>query len=408
MGNKKILFVTATLEAGGTENVLANLSLQLKGKYDITILLNDTEKIAFEYGGDIISLGMQQEDDRTKISYQLKVFLRRYLKLRKLKKYGEYDACISLLDSANVANLLSGKRHCKVITTVYTNISASKYSKIYKYIVIPAIKCFYNKSDFIVVTSEGVRKDLEVNYNINPKIMKVIYDGVDINDIEKRKNESIDYNEYGVDNKKVITTLGRLDTAKGQWHLIRAMKKVVAVCPEAKLLIMGCGVLDEYLTELIEECNLINSVKLCGYVENPYKYIAESKAFVLSSIVEGYPTVLLESLVCGTPCISTDFDSGAREILAPSTDIDYKQKDGIEYAEYGIITPVCDGEFRKGNIPLTNEEEILANAIIAYLSDEQLLLDYKEKIKEYAKHFSIEECASQWSEILEEQFAKGK
>jgi glycosyltransferase involved in cell wall biosynthesis len=128
----------------------------------------------------------------------------------------------------------------------------------------------------------------------------------------------------------------------------------------------------------------------------------------MSSIVEGYPTVLLEALVCGTPCISTDFDSGAREILAPHTDVEYKQKDIVEFAEYGLLTPVCDGKFRNGNEPLTKEEEKLAEGILTYLRDDQLRKSYAEKISEYSNQFSLEACAQDWIDILEEQFAKGK
>ena len=389
---KRILFVTATLEIGGVQSILSNLSMELQQKYDITILLNDTEKIKYPYGGRIISLGLKQQDNRSGLKYQMKVFFKRYKKLKELKRTGCFDYCISMLDSANIANILTGNKECKVITTVYTNLSAEKYEKAYRYIVIPLVKGLYNKSDRIIVTSKGVQQDLETNYGLLAERMTVIYDGVNIGELNKQL-EQMD-KAYYVEDRVLITSLGRLNHAKAQWHLIRAMK-------DALLLIMGTGELELRLKKLVVECGLQKHVVICGYTKNPFFYIGKSQAFVLSSIVEGYPTVLLEAMVCGTPCICTDFESGGREILAPDTDIQIRQKDCIEYAKYGIITPVCDGIWRDGTIPLTREEELLADAIIELLTKEEMQKMYRKKIKEYSDSFSIENCTREWEKVLE-------
>lgn len=396
---KRILFVTATLEIGGVQSILSNLSMELQQKYDITILLNDTEKIQYPYGGRILSLGLKQQDNRSGLKYQMKVFFKRYKKLKELKRSGNFDYCISMLDSANIANILTGNKQCKVVTTVYTNLSAEKYEKAYRYIVIPLVKGLYNKSDRIIVTSRGVQQDLETNYGLLAERMTVIYDGVNIGELKKQL-EQMD-KAYCVADRALITSLGRLNYAKAQWHLIRAMKKVIKEVDDALLLIMGTGELESRLKKLVVECGLQKHVVICGYTPNPFYYIGESQAFVLSSIVEGYPTVLLEAMVCGTPCVCTDFASGGREILAPETDIDIRQKDCIEYARYGIITPVCDGKWRDGSEPLTKEEELLADAIIELVTNEELQKAYREKIEGYADSFSIENCAREWKKVLE-------
>lgn len=397
---KKLLFVSATLETGGVQHILSNLSVQLAQKYDITILLNDSGRIAYPYGGEVITLNMRNQPDRLSLWYQIKVFFKRYVRLRKLKKRGEYDYCISMLDSANIANILSGSRKCKVVTTVYTNISAKNCIKAYRYIIAPAVKLLYNHSDIIVVTSEGVKNDLQQNYGLYPHKMQVVYDGVDIEEIDTLRNEPVEASEYHIQESTLITTLGRLDTAKGQWHMIRAMKKISKECPNVKLLIMGSGALKEKLIQLVDECGLQDHVEICGYVANPYKYISASKLFVSSSIVEGYPTVILEAMVCGVPCVCTDFESGAREILAPDTKLENRQCETVERAQYGILTPVCDGIFRNGTEPLTKEEELFADGIILLLKDEALRQCYCDKIHEYAKTLSMESCVKDWEKIL--------
>lgn len=397
---KRLLFVSATLEAGGVQHILSDLSVRLASEYDITILLNDREKIVYPYGGHIITLNMENQSNRLSIWYQMKVFIKRFLKLKQLKKSGDYAYCISMLDSANIANILSGSRNCKVITTVYTNISAEKHIGAYRYIVAPAVRMLYNHSDRIVVTSEGVKQDLQSNYGLRPEKMQVVYDGVDIDMITTLSREPVEPAEIGTADRVLITTLGRLDNVKGQYHMIRAMKKVSKECTNVKLLIMGNGALKEQLIQLVEECELQEHVKICGYVENPYKYISASKLFVSSSIVEGYPTVVLEAMVCGIPCVCTDFESGAREILAPDTEYGQKQRVSVERAQFGILTPVCDGIFRNGTEPLTKEEELFADGIILLLKDEALRQCYCGRISKYSKTFSIESCVKDWEKIL--------
>ena len=70
------------------------------------------------------------------------------------------------------------------------------------------------------------------------------------------------------------------------------------------------------LQAMIDERGLGNRVEVVGFQQNPYPWIAGADLMVLSSDLEGLPTVLIESLICGTPAVSTDCPSGPAEILA--------------------------------------------------------------------------------------------
>ena len=51
------------------------------------------------------------------------------------------------------------------------------------------------------------------------------------------------------------------------------------------------------------------------YVENPLKYFAHADVFVLSSLLEGLPNVLVEAMMCGCTSVATDCPTGPREVL---------------------------------------------------------------------------------------------
>ena len=54
---------------------------------------------------------------------------------------------------------------------------------------------------------------------------------------------------------------------------------------------------------------------MLGYVQNPLKYFSRCDVFVLSSLVEGLPNVLVEAMMCGCTPVSTDCPTGPNEVL---------------------------------------------------------------------------------------------
>lgn len=66
---------------------------------------------------------------------------------------------------------------------------------------------------------------------------------------------------------------------------------------------------------MIKDRSLEDKVVILGFKKNPYPYIKNAKCLVLSSEREGLPTILIESLILGTPVVSTNCISGPSEIL---------------------------------------------------------------------------------------------
>ncbi|WP_353114215.1 glycosyltransferase [Microbacterium sp.] len=104
-------------------------------------------------------------------------------------------------------------------------------------------------------------------------------------------------------------SVGRLSPEKNHARLIRAFLAVHAEHPETRLLIVGGGPLHGELQRQIVEAGAEHVAFLTGRQRNPYALMAAADCFVLSSLYEGQPMVLIEAAVCGLPVVSTSFGS---------------------------------------------------------------------------------------------------
>jgi len=399
---KKIIFIVSTLNTGGAQKILSNLLVNLPDEYQADIVLNDTEDIVYPYKGNLISLGFQQQNNKLSLLYQFKVFIKRIIVLKKMKKTGRYIAAVSFLDSANIANIMSGRKKCRTILSVHNNLTQSASLRIYKYVVNPLVRMLYGHADKMIAVSKGIAYDLIYNLKVSGKNIVTIHNGHDIEQIRKLAKDVVPVElEHCFTGDPVIATMGRMDYQKGQWHLVRALVKVKEKIPRIRMLLLGEGELHLYLQQLIHECGLDENVTLCGFQKNPFSVLGRCTIFVLPSMFEGFPNALIEALSCGLPCIATDFRSGAREILAPQLPVNEQVETGICEAEYGILTPVCDGKQYDAKAPLTKEELYLAEAILRLLQNEKLLEQYKERSDRAVKEFDITHMTREWLETIE-------
>lgn len=394
---KKILFVINTLTGGGAERVVSNLTTDIPEDIHVDILLNSISNTDYETKGNIITLNMKPVKKKG-LFYQFRAAAKRYFVLKRLKKKGGYDACISFMDSANILNIITGNKYTKNIISVRVNLSQYKNLK-YKLFVFPFVKYLYNKANLIVTPSVGVKLDLIHNFNIKESLTKVIYNGYDFSKINRLANEDQDF-EYSKNVYSYINS-GRYCDQKAQANLIRAFRKVLEAYPNSILLLLGEGENRGKYETMINDAGLQNNIKLLGFQTNPFKYLIKADCFVFPSISEGFPNAMSEAMACGLPIIASDFKSGAREILAPSTDLEFEQKDVIEYAEYGIIVPVCYNKSYSIAEPLDNSEINLAEAMIEIQKDHSLHERYSKISFKRIQSFSIEQMRKEWYSLVE-------
>lgn len=105
----------------------------------------------------------------------------------------------------------------------------------------------------------------------------------------------------------VVLTIGRLSAEKGHRHLLSAAGILKRERPDRdfKLLILGEGHERPRLERQVEELGLHSIVQFAGHQQDPISYYAFASVFVLPSLSEGSPNVLLEAMMAGTPAIAT-------------------------------------------------------------------------------------------------------
>ena len=128
-------------------------------------------------------------------------------------------------------------------------------------------------------------------------------------------NQPVDHPWFAQGGGPLAVAAGSLQPWKGFADAIEAIALLRDRGVDIRLVILGEGPLRGELEALIAARDLAGRVLLHGHVDNPLAYFAKADIFVLSSLVEGLPNVLVEAMMCGCTPVSTDCPTGPREVL---------------------------------------------------------------------------------------------
>ena len=165
-------------------------------------------------------------------------------------------------------------------------------------------------SDKIIVNSIKFQNELKSKFKIKSEC---IYNPLNYKEIKKLSNKKIDNSFFEKKNLKIIS-IGRLVEQKNQITLLKAIN-LIKNKVSLSVLIIGEGKDQKKLAKYIKDNELNKIVKLKEYTDNPYPYMNLSDLFVLSSLFEGLPNVLLEAIALNNFVISSNCPTGPSEIL---------------------------------------------------------------------------------------------
>lgn len=328
MKSKNILILCASMKKGGAERVISLLLKELENEQNIKVHFMMMEnRVDYEIPKSIISIilskskksGLQKLLELPFVAWKLKIYIQK----------NNIDTVMSFLYRPNYINILAkifGGNH-KSIINIRSTTSRYKNEGFLGKINLFLINNLFDKSDLIISNSKGVDEDLKSLMNITTNT-KVIYNPVDIEYINSKRNICEDENFDFKEDKKYIISVGRLIPLKRNKDLIKAFFELQKNDDSLELIFLG----DDYLKQnLINDCiklGVKQKIHFLGNVKNPFYYLNRSDLFVLNSEIEGFPNVLLEAMACGLPVISSDCKSGPREIL--------------ENEKHGLLYPVGD------------------------------------------------------------------
>ena len=115
--------------------------------------------------------------------------------------------------------------------------------------------------------------------------------------------------------KKIILGIGRLTRQKNFDLLINFFLKIEKDYPDYILIILGEGENKKKFEKRIEDHKLQEKIYILGYQSNVFKYLKNSKYFILSSLWEDPGFVLIEAALSNSTIISSDCPNGPEEII---------------------------------------------------------------------------------------------
>lgn len=365
---KKILFVNDEMRMGGVARVLNTLMANLpKDKYEIDLLILHKQGMLLDEIPDGINI-IEGTTFFRPVDESLDALVKgfhvfetcRKLRLLFYMKTGLIKGKIKkerkkILNKTYDVEVAAKEGFCTIFTAygdskrkinwVLTDYSVCNYSKNHMGLVKDALRYI----DLNIADSNQALIAYETVFRVQNGI--AIHNLMDTSILEKGLQET----HTNIINKDTINLIdvARLHPQKGIDRLIKASTTVYNEGLKHDLYLIGGGELEDELKELTVSLNATH-IHFLGFQKNPYRDIAECDLFVLSSLYEGFATIINESLIVGTPVLTTRV-SGCEEQITDSS--------------YGWI--------------VENSEEALTNGLRTALKDKAKLKEMKHELSKY-------------------------
>ncbi|MCL9775461.1 glycosyltransferase [Vibrio methylphosphonaticus] len=379
---KKLLFMQPEFCMGGVERVLLTLLKNINfNKYDVTVLLRNEgiwdEEIPNEVNVRYIFKKSPRKQGKV-ISrlYKYGLMLIPGAMLSRLLRLNEYDVVISFHEP--MMYFLKGVKGKKVawihtdfaVVDMFPEIKELKNKEgiIARFISYTRLNIF-QQCDQIVCVAKSARKGLINKTKIPPSKVAYKYnlnDETRIRELSLERVPFIDGSEFN------ICSVGRLVEQKAFHRLVYLAEKLMEDGLKFKIYVVGDGPQESKLNELINRKGLKETIKLVGYDSNPYKYIASCDLFVCSSLYEAFCTATTESIILGTPLVTTEC-SGMEELIGNT----------------------------KAGLIVENSEDSLYRGVKSVLVDEILLSEMTKAARDRGKQFETSRLISEIERVFD-------
>lgn len=342
-----IIFVTGAMSRGGAERVISLLSKEyadMGWQVRIVMLLHNRVEYTLHPDVEVINLS----DERKNV-------LRLVYKLRCYIKKNRPDVVVSFMAPiCAIAGLACYRQKVRLVLSERIDPAAENRNPAFEAL----LNILYAKSQVTVMQTKRAMNYFSKAVQRNSVIIP----------------NPISVSEYAsMEKRKRIVSVGRLMPQKNQAMLIDAFSTFYKSHSDYVLDIYGEGPLEESLCKQIERLGLSDAVTLRGNVPNIHEHISDAEAFVLSSDYEGMSNALLEAMMMGLACISTNC-AGSDEVIV----------DG----ENGLLIPVGDTEG-------------LTYAMMRLIEDKGLRNNIEGNARKVSERYSTEKVLVKWRKAIE-------
>ena len=343
---QNILFLTRTMNLGGTENVILQLCEVLKSEVNNIVVCSCggiNEKKLQEMNIEHIKINYIENKNPINIIRNIKI-IKKIIKEKNITIIHSHHRM-----AAMYANIVSNKKIIKIANAHNTFWDKKVLTKL-----------SYANTQIIAV-GEQVKKNLVDFYKIPKKRVNVIYNAVkpfDGNIIIDNELKEAKRNGY-----TIVSNIGRLSEQKGMEYFIEAAEVINKNNQKIKYYIIGSGEKEKDLKQMVQKKKLEDYIKFMGFRADVQNIMSQSDLIVLSSLWEGLPLTPIEAFSVGKTIVATSVD-GTVEI--------------VKNKENGLLVKPRD----------VNE---LSSAICELVENESEKKKFEENaIKTYKEKFSFE------------------
>jgi glycosyltransferase involved in cell wall biosynthesis len=302
----KILFFHPHSNIGGADLSIANLINSLSSKYyDFHFICLKKSKIK-EYLKKKIKIHIIKKSKVLLSIFDIRKIIKNNSNLDQKvlfisnQYFANIISSISLTGIKNIKKIFLERNHLDELKN-YENIMDFFKKKIIQF----SLKFFYKRAEIIICNSSKAAYDLKRKISLNVKyIYNPTYD----------KNKFLKYKKNFNKSNKYIINVARFEKQKDHLTLLKSFKKIYTQT-NYNLVLIGYGSEEHSIRKYIKKYCLQKKIRIIKTSKNTMKYIKNAELFILTSLYEGLPNVLIESIALHTPVISADCNSGPREIL---------------------------------------------------------------------------------------------
>ncbi len=360
----KICFIIGTLQIGGAEKQLLYLCKNL----DNTKFL--PKVIVVHKGGPLKEEFLKNNISVIEIGKKFKIDPLFLLKLMLVLKREKPEILHTFMFTSNTWGRIAGI-FCRIPVIIASERCVDPWKKWYHKLIDKLLLYFTDK---IVVNSFSVKNFYKKIENIPEKKLKVIYNGIDVEKIDKMEISVIEKKKELklAKCKFIVGTGGRFTEQKGFIYLLMAIPEVIKIFSDCYFVFVGDGPLRKNFENIVEKLNIKNNVIFTGYRKDILEILSLCNIIVVPSLFEGMPNIVLESMALKKPVIATDIP---------------EMKELIIDGENGLFVPV------------KNSKEI-SEKIIYLLKNPEICKVMGEKGYNYVKEkFSIEKMVKSYEEL---------